>query len=124
MTDSENLRAWFTQPILESLAQLATTLARIESKLDAATAQELKQMAAIDDELAALSAQVTAETTVEASALALINGISARVAAAVAAALAAGATPAQLAEITSLGASIKASSDPLAAAVAANTPAA
>lgn len=83
-----------------------------------------RNMAAIDDELTALQAQVATDTTVEQSAVTLINGISAQIAAAVAAAQAAGATPAQLAEITAITTSLGTNNTALAAAVAANTPAA
>lgn len=78
----------------------------------------------MDQEIAALQAEVTAQTTVDQSALTLIQGFGARLDAAVAAATAAGATPAQLASITALTASIKANDDALAAAVLAGTPAA
>ncbi len=81
-------------------------------------------MAAIDDAIATLTAQVAANTDVEKSALALINGFSARLDAAIAAATAAGATPAQLKALADLSTTVKSSDDELAAAVAANTPAA
>jgi len=64
--------------------------------------------------LDALTAQVTANTTVIESALTLINGFAAQLAAA-------GTDPAALA---ALQASLKSEDDKLAAAVAANTPAA
>jgi len=86
--------------------------------------KELKVMAQIDDELAAVQANVTDSGTVIDSAVVLINGIGAQVAAAVAAAIAAGATPAELQAVTDLGTAITAKSGQLAAAVAANTPAA
>lgn len=79
-------------------------------------------MAAIDDKINALNAEVTKNTTVIQSALALINGISGQIAAAVAAALAAGATPTQLQSLTDLQTSLTKNDDDLAAAVAANTP--
>lgn len=81
-------------------------------------------MAKLDDQIAALTDQVAQNTTVEKSALALINGFGAQLAAAIAAAQAAGASPAQLQALTDLGTTIKSSDDELAAAVAANTPAA
>ena len=81
-------------------------------------------MAAIDDQLDALTAQVTANTTVTGSALVLIQGFAAQLAAAIAAATAAGATPAQLKRLVDLQAAVKTSDDDLAAAVAAGTPAA
>ena len=71
---------------------------------------QVRAMSAIDD----LSAQVSANTTVVGSALTLIQGLAAQLAAA-------GTDPAKLA---ALQASLKASDDALAAAVAANTPAA
>jgi hypothetical protein len=73
--------------------------------------------------LAALEAQVTASTAVEASAVILINGIAARIQAAVDAAIANGATAAELAPVQGEVDAMKASSDTLSAAVAANTPA-
>jgi hypothetical protein len=81
-------------------------------------------MSALDDNIAALQAEVAADETVEASATTLVNGIPGLIAVAVAKATAAGATPAQLQAITDLGASLKAATAPLAAAVTANTPAA
>lgn len=69
--------------------------------------------------LQALADQVTATNGVMASATTLITGFSARLEAAVAAALAGGATAAQLAPISDEVAAMKASSDALAAAVAA-----
>ena len=81
-------------------------------------------MAALDDKIAALTAQVTNDTTVEGSAKKLIDGFAAQLAAAVAAAAAAGATPAQLDQLTQLGAALDSASADLAASVAANTVAA
>ena len=75
--------------------------------------------AAID----ALGQQVTTDQTVIESAVLLINGIAAMITTAVNAAIAGGATPAQLAPLTALTASLTASDDALAAAVTANTPA-
>lgn len=63
-------------------------------------------------ELDDLTAEVAQETTVENSAITLINGLAAQI-------TAAGTDPAKLAALT---ASIKSSSDALAAAVTANTP--
>lgn len=76
----------------------------------------------LDDTIAALTAQVTANTDAEASATTLLNSIPSLIQAAVDKALAAGATPAQLQEITDLQAKLQASVTPLAAAVVANTP--
>lgn len=74
--------------------------------------------------LADLQAQVTAATTVEDSATTLITGFAARMQAAVDAALANGATAAELAPVQAEVTALKTSSDALAAAVTANTPAA
>lgn len=72
--------------------------------------KEGRNMAAIDD----LTAQITANEDVEDSALALINGFAARLAAA-------GVDPVKLKQLQD---DLKAHADALAAAVAANTPAA
>lgn len=80
-------------------------------------------MAALDDKITALQAEVANNTTVEKSALVLIQGFAARLDAAVAAAQAAGASPAQLQSLTDLSTSLKSNDDELAAAVTANTPA-
>lgn len=82
----------------------------IDAALAAIKKQEGTEMAAIDD----LTAEVTRNTTVEASALVLIQGFAAQLAAA-------GTDPAKLA---ALQATLKQNDDDLAAAVAANTPAA
>jgi len=79
-------------------------------------------MAALDDKISALQAEVASNTTVEKSALVLIQGFSARLDAAVAAAQAAGASPAQLQSLTDLSTALKSNDDELAAAVVANTP--
>jgi len=78
---------------------------------------------AAQDTIDALVAEVAEDVTVMDSATALINGISERITAAVAAAVANGATAAQLAPLTSLAASLDASSNSLRDAVVANTPA-
>ena len=78
-------------------------------------------MTAMDDEIAALQADVTAEGTVIDSAVTMIEGFSAQLAAAVAAASAAGATPTQLQALTDLDTAIKAKAGELSAAVAAGT---
>jgi hypothetical protein len=59
---------------------------------------------------------------VDQSAIALLNGIAARIQAAIDAALANGATEAELQPVVAEVAALKASTDALAAAVAANTP--
>ena len=70
--------------------------------------------------LADLAAAVERTKTVEASAVALINGFAARLQAAIDAALANGATAAELQPVVDEVAALTASSDALAAAVAAN----
>lgn len=77
-------------------------------------------MSVLDDELAALTAQVAANTSAEDSAVLILNDIPNRIQAAVDAALAAGATPAQLQAVNDLKDALKAHADPLAAAVVAN----
>lgn len=67
-----------------------------------------------------LKAQVDATVGVEASAVAALNGVAARIQAAVDAALANGATAAQLQPVQDEVNALKASSDALATAVAAN----
>jgi hypothetical protein len=71
--------------------------------------------------LSALEASVTNAVTVNSSAAALINGFQQRLTDAIAAALANGATAEELAPVQAEADALKASSDSLAAAVAANT---
>lgn len=77
-------------------------------------------MAALDDQITALTIEVANNTTVEASALTLIRGLKTQLATALAAAAAAGATPVQLASLTSLVGTLTTSDAALAAAVGAN----
>ena len=72
----------------------------------------------------ALEAQVKVNKTVEGSATILINGFAARLQAGIDAALAGGATAAQVSVLQADSDALKASGADLAAAVAANTPAA
>lgn len=81
-------------------------------------------MAAIDDKITALQAEVANQTTVDQSAITLLQGLSTQLAAALAAAANAGATPAQLQALTDLQTSLAANDTSLAAAVKTNTPAA
>ena len=99
-------------------------LDRIEALITQLSTQEHKDMTATDDAITALTAQVTANTTVIGSAEATITGIAAALATALASASANGATPAELAQITALQATLANDDTGLAAAVAANTPAA
>lgn len=74
----------------------------------------------LSDEIAAIEKM----NTVAKSATELINGVQARLDAAIAAALEGGATAEQLQPVSDLSAALSATADELAAAVAANTPAA
>lgn len=78
-------------------------------------------MSLLDDAITDLKAKVAAETTIVASAVTLLNGIQARIEAAVAAALEKGASPEQLADLTSLSATLSTETAALSDAVAANT---
>lgn len=82
----------------------------------------LKHMAALDDKITQLQADVAAEGTVVDSAVTLIQGFPALIAAAVAAAQAAGATDAQLQSFADLSTAIEAKTKVLADAVSAGTP--
>lgn len=79
-------------------------------------------MAALDDQITALTSDVAALTTAEKSAVALITGLAAQLAAAILAAQNVGATAAQLQALTDLHTAITGDTAELAAAVAANTP--
>lgn len=83
---------------------------------------EIREMAQLDDQIAALQNEVTAETGIEQSAIVLLNGIPALIQTAIAQAQAAGATPAELQALSDLQTKLTTSSTALAAAVAANTP--
>jgi hypothetical protein len=108
------------QLVISKLDEIIRRLTRIETLVKL----QGDNMSQLDDAITALTAQVAAEATVDASAVALLNGIPTLIANAVAQATAAGATPAQLAAIANLGTALQAAQAPLAAAVAANTPAA
>jgi|HubBroStandDraft_3_1064219.scaffolds.fasta_scaffold30695_7 hypothetical protein len=95
---------------------------KLVKKLLVLTQGEILEMAALDDAITALQAEVSNDTNVISAADTLINGISAQITAAVNAALAAGATPAQLAALTAVTTTLAANDTSLAAAVAANTP--
>lgn len=105
------------EQIEEELRKIRILLWRILTKLE-------ERLMQVDDEIAALVADVTAGTTVSQSAITLLNGIPALITTAVAAAVAAGATPAQLQALTDLNTGITSNNAALAAAVTANTPAA
>ncbi len=94
------------------------------TKILAAIQQENLTMAALDTSITQLTSDVTGETTVVGSAVTLISGFQTQLAAAVAAAQAAGATATQLSALTALDTTLQQNNAALAAAVAANTPAA
>lgn len=98
----------------------------IQTVVPAALLSEKINMAPnnIDKPLEDLTTEISTTVTVEASATLLINGFQARIDAAVATASAAGATPEQLEGFTKLQSDLDAAQVGLAAAVAANTPAA
>lgn len=81
-------------------------------------------MATAQEQIVTLTAQVQRATTVEQSAQTLIEGTQARIDAAVQASIANGATAEQLQPVSDLAVALDAEGDSLAAAVAANTPAA
>jgi CHASE3 domain sensor protein len=78
-------------------------------------------MADIDNQIRALTIEVTRNTSVEKSALLLINGFAASLDSAVKAAQAAGATATQLKALSDLGTTLTDNDAELAAAVANNT---
>jgi hypothetical protein len=96
-------------------------LERMETAFLNLAQQGLNKMSEMDDRLAELQADVTAESGAVDSAVTLIEGISQQIADAVAAAQAAGATPQQLQVLSDLDAAVKAKTQSLADAVAANT---
>jgi hypothetical protein len=100
----------FQDEVRAALTRIEASQARIELKLAAVLAEEQSIMAAIDD----LEAEVAQDTTVEQSAITLIDGIAAQIAAA-------GTDPTRLAAVQATLANNRTA---LAAAVAANTPAA
>lgn len=75
-------------------------------------------------EISALQSDVVAETSVNQSAVTLLQGLSSQLKTALAQAQAAGATPAQLSALNTVSTSLQSNTASLAAAVAANTPAA
>jgi hypothetical protein len=93
-------------------------------KIDTLTGKETKDMAALDDDIAQLQNDLIADTSAENSAITLIQAIPGMITTAVNAALAAGATPAQLAALKTLSATLEANTGNLAAAVVAGTTAA
>ena len=101
------------------LATLATSLLTLFFIL-----KTNKFMAALDDAIAKLTADVTAEKAVVDSAIVFINGVPGLISAAVATAQAAGATADQLQALTDLSTKLEAETPALSAALTANTPAA
>lgn len=107
---------------LDNLESRLATIEKLLKKLMILVKGEILEMAALDDAITALQAEVANDTTVIQSADTLINGIAAQITAAVNAALAAGATPAQLTALSTLTSTLVANDTSLANAVAANTP--
>lgn len=98
-------------------ADLAAVLHRIEQKIDSIRLSEQQQALGdliMSSQLDTLTAQVTENTNTEASAVALLNNLHDLL-------VAAGTDPVKL---TELAGTLKGSSDALAAAIVANTPAA
>jgi hypothetical protein len=77
----------------------------------------------MNQEIEKLRTQVARDTDVKASAVILLNGIAARIKTAVDQAIANGATAEELVPLTELNSTLQTSTDSLAAAVQANTPA-
>lgn len=102
--------------------ELAALLQQVlvnQARIIANQVQGAKHMSQISDAVAGLTTQVAANTTVDGSALTLIQQIAAMLTAALANAAD---DAAAVAAVTALTAQLKTSADPLAAAVAANTP--
>ena len=114
--------------IIAQLAAMQAQLNRIEAAIAALSTQEHKDMSATDDAITALTAEVSADTDVVSSSTTAITTLVGLYQAAIAAAAAGGATPAQLAQLTALDATMKANNgiavSNLAAATATGTPAA
>lgn len=120
---SATLEAWLQQVMLNN----QSAEARIESKLDAVL-ERLKTMSQLDDRIAALTERVRGNTSVVESTRELVRGIPALIDAGIQKALAAGATEQQLSALSALSEELQTEDTglaaDLAAAVAANTPAA
>ena len=99
------------------LDQIATVLQFLSGKFNSLE----KLMAALDDAISALQAEVAKQTTVDASAVTLIQGLATQLAAALAAAANAGATTAQLSALTALQTALANNDTSLGASVSANT---
>jgi hypothetical protein len=110
--------------VREELAALRVSIQFLTEAIRKQTEIFIMSQTALDTALAALAAQTEANTSAIASAEMVIGGIAGQVKAAVDAALAAGATPAQLAAVQALSDKLKTDDAGLAAAIAANTPAA
>jgi alkylhydroperoxidase/carboxymuconolactone decarboxylase family protein YurZ len=104
--------------LFDLLDGIADTLTDIVQRLERIEAQ----MSATDDEISSLTSTVAQNTTVDGSVATLLTGLSTQLAAALASATNAGATPAQLAQLTALGVTLDTNNAALKAAVVANTP--
>ena len=106
--------------------RILSGICRFASRLIPATKYDVEKlgtiMAALDDQIAALQAEVSSNTSIEQSAVALLNGLEKQLADALAAASAAGATAAQLAQLQAVHDVLAANDTGLAAAITANTP--
>jgi seryl-tRNA synthetase len=120
-----NLLALITAPFAKQVHAQTNILKAESDKLKDAVGNAKQkgatQTMALQDELTALTAQVTNISTVVDSATALINGFKVQLQAAYDSGIAAGATPVQLQGFQDLGTKLDSESASLAAAVAANT---
>jgi len=107
--------------VLRAIEELDKKINKIHGQLHLLINLQLKETKRMSQDLSAIQAAVDKETAVTTSAIALINGIAAKLVDAAAEIAAAGADPAVVAK---LAADLSAQADSLAAAVAANTPAA
>jgi transposase len=115
--------------VMAILREMQDTIARntaatyaLATAIQRMARQEIRHMAALDDQIAQLTADVAAEAGAVQSAVTMLSGIGALISDAVAAALAAGATPAQLQALSEANLAIATQTRQLADAVAANAP--
>lgn len=109
-----------------SLFGIGRKLDAISAKLDRILANqttEVSKMAALDDAIAALQADVTQDTSAVNSAVTTLSTLSSQLAAALQQAANAGATPAELSAIQAVQTAWQANIQNLSAAIAQNTPA-
>ena len=99
----------------KTLAQIVAGVNLVATKLDTLTSKEATEMATLDD----IKQEVTDQTTIVGSVSTLLTSLSAQLQTAIT-----NAAPADPTELQAIADSLKANSDALAKAVAANTPAA